>query len=116
MREWFRSRKAPERVIASEGEIPIGGFKIFSYPRNDTPCILIRPAEQSYLAFSRICTHNSCPVAYNSVRGEFDCPCHGGIFSASDGSVLAGPPRRPLPRIRLQRRGGQIVATGVAET
>lgn len=114
VREWFHSRPSPARRIAGASEIPVGGFKIFSYPRGDTPCILIRPAEDSYLAFSRICTHNSCPVSYNAARGEFDCPCHGGIFSAATGSVLAGPPPRPLPRILLERRGDEIFATGMA--
>ena len=34
-------------------------------------------------------------------------------FSARDGRPLAGPPTRPLPRIVLEQRGGDLVATGV---
>jgi Rieske Fe-S protein len=41
------------------------------------------------------------------------CPCHHGYFSAKDGSVLQGPPPRPLPRILLERHGQELVAIGV---
>jgi anaerobic selenocysteine-containing dehydrogenase len=30
-----------------------------------------------------------------------------------DGRVLQGPPQRPLPRIRLARRGDDLIATGI---
>ncbi len=101
------------RIVAQAGEIPVGGSKIFTYPTNAEPCILLRPAPDSYIAYSRLCTHASCPVFYNSVAHRFDCPCHGGSFSIADGSVLQGPPPRPLPKIVLERRGSDIVAVGM---
>jgi Rieske Fe-S protein len=116
LREWFRSRSNPARVIAHTDEIPVGGSLIFQYPADGDPCFLIRPAADSYLAFSRICTHNSCPVHYRADLNEFICPCHNGVYSASDGSVLGGPPPRPLPRIQLERRGADIIATGIVKT
>jgi Rieske Fe-S protein len=102
----------PAVVIARVDEIPVGGAKIFAYPANDRPCYLIRPAADTYLAFSRLCTHNQCPVTYVAEENQFDCPCHGGVFSASDGRVLDGPPPKPLPQVRLERRGAEIVANG----
>ena len=104
----------PDRAvaIAHADEIPVGGSKVFAYPENDKPCYLIRPAADTYLAFSRLCTHHMCPVFYSAADNQFDCPCHGGVFSATDGRVLAGPPPRALPQIRLERRGPDIVATG----
>jgi len=106
----------PARVVAQAGEIPVGGFKIFTYPTDVEPCILLRPADNSYVAFSRICTHASCPVHYRPEENRLDCPCHQGAFSAADGSVLFGPPPRPLPRIQLDRRGADIVGTGVIKS
>jgi Rieske Fe-S protein len=106
------SKNDPAVVIAHADEIPVGGSKVFAYPANDKPCYLIRPAADTYLAFSRLCTHNQCPVFYNAGDNQFDCPCHGGVFSATDGRVLDGPPPKPLPQIRLERRGSDIVATG----
>jgi nitrite reductase/ring-hydroxylating ferredoxin subunit len=109
------SKTFPVRVIAQAGDIPVGGWKIFTYPTDVAPCILLRPAGNIYLAYSRICTHSSCPVFYRPEQNRIDCPCHGGVFSATDGSVLAGPPPRPLPRIILEQRGNDLVATGVVK-
>ena len=103
-------------MIARTNEIPVGGSLVFQYPSQADPCILIHPAAGVYLAFSRLCTHNSCPIFYRSDLNEFICPCHNGAFSASDGSVLQGPPPKPLPRISLELRGSDIVATGLART
>jgi arsenite oxidase small subunit len=101
------------RVIAQTGDIPVGGFLLFQYPTDQNPCFLIRTGQFSYVAFSRICTHAGCPTDYNPENRDIECPCHGGIFSIKDGSVLAGPPPRPLPRIKIAVRGNQIFATGV---
>ncbi|MGA8143823.1 MAG: Rieske (2Fe-2S) protein [Candidatus Acidiferrales bacterium] len=110
-----RSKHFPARVIAQAGEIPVGGSKIFTYPTDVEPCILLRPSENAYLAYSRICTHTSCPVFYRPEENQIVCPCHGGVYSVADGSVLAGPPPRPLPRITLEQRGNDLVATGVVK-
>jgi Rieske Fe-S protein len=104
----------PPRVVAQAGEIPVGGSKIFTYPTDVEPCILLRPAAETYVAYSRLCTHASCPVFYHADGNRLDCPCHGGSFSVADGSVLAGPPPRPLPQILIERRGSDLVATGIA--
>ena len=114
LRWWYHSRTAPPTVIAQLGEIPVGGTKIFQYPTDVAPCILVRTGDSSYVAYSRICTHNSCPVFYRPDENGFECRCHGGLFSIVDGSVLQGPPPRPLPRILLEFRGNDILAVGVA--
>jgi Rieske Fe-S protein len=106
----------PPRVIAQLDEIPIGGSKIFTYPTDREPCVLLRTAQYRYVAFSRICTHASCPVFYTSGENRLNCPCHGGSFSTVDGSVLDGPPPRPLPRILIEQRGSDLVATGIAKS
>jgi nitrite reductase/ring-hydroxylating ferredoxin subunit len=116
LRRWYHSQSASPRVIAQTGEIPVNGFKIFQYPTDVDPCILVRTGENSYVAYSRICTHNSCPVFYRPDENGLECRCHNGLFSITDGSVLQGPPPRPLPRILLDFQGNDIVAVGVAKT
>jgi len=111
-----RSKTYPEIVVARDGDIPVGGSKIFTYPTDVQPCILLRPAGDNYVAFSRTCTHASCPVHYERAENRLICPCHGGFFSAADGSVLAGPPPSPLPRIILERHGQNLVATGIVKS
>jgi Rieske Fe-S protein len=115
---YWRERKIvyPVKVIGHAGEIPVGGSVVFAYPEDDRPCFLLRPAEDTYLAFSRLCTHHTCPVFYRPEQNVFTCPCHGGVFSATTGKVLDGPPPKPLPEVILERRGDEIVASGFVQT
>jgi arsenite oxidase small subunit len=115
---WARSRasRVPQffaRTIARAGEIPVGAVKTFSYPGPDDPCLLIRRSADQYVAFEQKCTHLSCAVVYSAERDRLECPCHQGYFSAETGAVLQGPPPRPLARIRLERRGDDLLAVAV---
>lgn len=111
IRSWMhREPSYPERVVARAGEIPVGGVKLFQYPRPGDQCILVRTGAESYVAYSQKCTHLSCAVYYSQPHNRLECPCHEGYFSIQDGSVLQGPPNRPLPRVVLERRGGDLVA------
>lgn len=113
-RSWFSQTAAyPESSICSTGELPVGGVRLFRYPTANDPCILIRPEADLFVAYSQKCTHLSCAVFYSRQHNRLECPCHEGYFSVRDGSVLQGPPPRPLPRIRLEQRGETIVAVGV---
>jgi nitrite reductase/ring-hydroxylating ferredoxin subunit len=111
-----RPKTYPARVVAQAADIPVGGSKIFTYPTDIEPCILLRPASDTFVAFSRTCTHASCNVFYHPEDNVLACPCHQGAFSAANGSVIAGPPPRPLPRVLLERRGQDLVATGLVKT
>jgi Rieske Fe-S protein len=116
IRSWFRSAPAfPAQVIAQTGEIPVRGVKLFGYPAPEDRCILIRTGEQTYAAYSQKCTHLSCAVFYSAVENRIVCPCHNGIFSVADGSVIQGPPTRPLPRVLVEQRGSDLVAVRIEE-
>lgn len=106
----------PVRAIARTGEIPVGGVKLFDYPGPRDQCILVRTADDSYVAYSQKCTHLSCSVFYSSANRRLECPCHQGYFSIEDGSVLQGPPTRPLPKVILERRGPELVAIRMQES
>jgi len=108
-----RKASFPRVVVTTLGEIPVGGVKIFNYPTADDPCILIRTAADTHVAFSQKCTHLSCAVYFEKEQNRLECPCHQGFFSITDGSVLQGPPQRPLPRVVLQKEGSQLVAIGM---
>jgi len=100
----------PRVAVATLEEIPVGGVKVFNYPSAEDPCILVRTTADSYVAYSQKCTHLSCAVYYEKEQNRLECPCHQGFFSIADGSVLQGPPRRPLPRVELQKDGDRLVA------
>jgi Rieske Fe-S protein len=116
-RSWWRRPPAyPAVGIARIGEVAVGGVKLFTYPTANDPCILVRTAPDTYVAYSQVCTHLSCAVYFSAQTTRLECPCHKGSFSIADGSVIAGPPPRPLPRVVLERRGTNLVATGMEGT
>jgi nitrite reductase/ring-hydroxylating ferredoxin subunit len=114
-KSWLRSRELPPgaKRIASTGDLAVGASLVFDYPAPHDSCILVRLAEAEYVAFGQKCTHLSCAVIPRPDQGVFHCPCHEGLFELRTGRVLAGPPPRPLPRIRLQIDDGEIFATGI---
>ena len=117
--ENFRRRRRgepPMQQIAKLDEVPVGGTVAFAYPEADDSCLLVRTSEQKLIAFSQKCTHLSCAVVPRISAGRFDCPCHEGAFDLQTGNPVAGPPRRPLPRIKLETRSGAVYATGVELT
>ena len=69
--------------------------------------------EETFVAYEQQCTHLTCPVIPEVEKGELHCPCHDGIFDLLTGRPLAGPPQRPLARVTLTVRNGQIFATGM---
>ena len=99
--------------IAGIDEVAPGGSLLFRYPTDDDPCLLVRSASGRFDAFSQVCTHLSCAIGHRPDEQAFAWRCHKGSFSASDGRPLAGPPTRRLPRIVIEQRGTDLVATGI---
>jgi nitrite reductase/ring-hydroxylating ferredoxin subunit len=112
---WYRrlNGRLPVLRVAGIGDLPVGGSVVFTYPVEHEPCLLVRVTEHEFVAFSQKCTHLSCAVIPRPERGSFHCPCHEGWFDLRTGVPTAGPPRRPLTRIVLERRGDDIYAVGV---
>lgn len=120
-RRWLKQRSAQNAAgmeIAGVGELPVGGYKLFRYPQPESgePCILLRLDETRYAAYSQSCTHLACPVYFSAAQKQLVCPCHHGFFSADDGRVLAGPPKRALQRYAWEIRGEKIWITGPEKT
>lgn len=109
-------RKFDRAAVAAASDVPVGGFLAFTYPRPTDPCILLQPEPGKFVAYSRRCTHLSCPVEYQPDHHRLYCPCHNGAFSLEDGHVLQGPPPRALPQILMEVENGHIFATGVKDS
>jgi len=62
---------------------------------------------QDYVVMSNVCTHLGCRVRWIPEKDGFFCPCHNGVFS-KDGTVVAGPPPRPLDRFESKVEDGVI--------
>lgn len=108
-------KRFPELEIARLADLPIGGSRQFDYPGKGHPRLLVRLGAEQFVAFDARCTHLSCPVIPQVERSRFHCPCHDGNFDLTTGRPLSGPPRRPLPQVRLELRGDRIFAIGVTE-
>jgi Rieske Fe-S protein len=115
---WFRRRRArpPIKAIAALTDIPVGGVLSFAYPEAHDPCLLMRTDDTTLRAYSQKCTHLGCAVTPEPDTKCLFCPCHKGYFALDSGRALAGPPRRPLPRIILETRDGVVHAVGVEVT
>jgi Rieske Fe-S protein len=110
-----REREAfPARKVATLSSLTPGTATVFHYPEAEgDPCLLVRDRDGQLLAYSQACTHLSCAVVPEIERGLLRCPCHEGFFDLRTGRNVAGPPPRPLPRIRLEVRGDDVFAVGV---
>lgn len=103
----------PAVEVATADEVPVGGVKLFRYPTDNDPAILLHLEQDKYAAYMQRCTHLTCPVHFSIKSGHLECPCHHGGFDAETGRVLYGPPPRPLPRIKLRMADGRIYAEGI---
>ena len=110
----------PRLQVANEKDISVNDSLLFEYPHKDRPAVLVHLPD-GFVAYDALCTHLGCQVHYDKVavagwesnpRQTF-CPCHGGVFDPKTGAVLAGPPPRPLPKIKLEiDQQGEIFANG----
>lgn len=69
--------------------------------------IIIRSTDTVYLALSKVCTHSSCTVTYNSTTKDIPCPCHGSKF-ATTGAVINGPAASPLKVYNVKVSGNTL--------
>ncbi|PYS46675.1 MAG: (2Fe-2S)-binding protein [Acidobacteria bacterium] len=99
-------------LIPNAAQMPVGSALNFRYPTEKDTAILVRVSETEYYAYGQKCTHLSCPVYFEREHGGFECPCHEGAFDVKTGTVLYGPPPRPLDRIEIElRANGEVWAT-----
>jgi Rieske Fe-S protein len=68
---------------------------------------LVKAATGEVTAFDPRCTHQRCAYAWSAADARFACVCHPGLF-AVDGSVISGPPSRPLDRFPAKVVGGAV--------
>lgn len=108
----LRRGSRDERYIGSSSALQESGSLLFRYPSDADPCIAVRTPEGKLVAYSQVCTHLSCAVVYDQQQNQLICPCHRGVFNVQEGTPVAGPPLRPLPKVKLEQRGEQLWAVG----
>ncbi|MGW3625147.1 Rieske (2Fe-2S) protein [Streptomyces sp. NPDC000880] len=89
------------KVLAKTADIPEGGGKVIG------DVVVTQPKAGEFKAFSSKCTHQGCAVK-DVANGVINCPCHGSLFNAADGSVKQGPATSPLPPASITVDGDTI--------
>lgn len=87
-----------------KADVPVGGGVVMQ----DANFVVTQPTAGTFKAFSKICTHQGCPVSQVS-NNKIICTCHGSSFSATDGSVLGGPARKSLAEAKVTVNGDSLV-------
>lgn len=77
------------------------------YTTTDRHIVYLVRDGQGVRAFSSVCTHLGCRVAWNPQEKLFKCPCHGGSYTLS-GTVVSGPPPRGLDEVPVRVEGDRI--------
>ena len=93
-------------AIAAESDVATGSAVTFKDAGN--PAVLVHLNNGDFVAYSAVCTHQGCTVAYKN--GQLACPCHGSVFDPAKGAeVVAGPAPKPLTEIPVKVKGGEVI-------
>jgi arsenite oxidase small subunit len=115
----------PVLPIATEKQIRSAAVSQFHYPDRESPCLLIKTGapvpggvgpDGDIVAFSAMCTHMGCIVAYDDQTRTLKCPCHFSVFDAEQaGQMVCGQATANLPQILLHfdERSRRVSAVGV---
>lgn len=88
-------------VLTTLSALPVGKAIGFTAPGMGA-AVLLRLANDSVVAYSRICTHAGCLVGYDPSSKILFCPCHGAEYDPSQGAQpIAGPTNTPLATIKV---------------
>ena len=99
------ARGAGGRAIAQTSGVAPGSAVKFE--ESGSPAVLVHLDSGDFVAYSAVCTHQQCTVAYQN--GQLACPCHGSIFDPANGAaVVSGPAQRPLPEVPVEVQGGEV--------
>jgi arsenite oxidase small subunit len=117
------AKALPVVTIAELAAIRVDTPILFNYPDASSPAVLVRLKSaapggvgpgNSIVAYSSLCTHKGCPVAFKADRGLLVCPCHWSTFDpAKSGEMVIGQGSEALPQIALRVQGTAVQAVGV---
>ena len=69
-------------AIAKESAVAPGSAVAFKNGGQDA--VLVHLESGDFVAYSAVCTHQACTVAYQN--GKLACPCHGSAFDPANGA------------------------------
>ncbi len=114
----------PEKSVGKGAALSVDKPVAFTFPDASSPCALVRTGapvpggvgpNRDIVAYSTMCTHMGCPVAYDPGQKVFRCPCHFSTFDAErDGQMVCGQATENLPRVILRYNASDDSLTAVS--
>ncbi len=95
-------------VAGKSTAIAVNSGVVFKF--GTKPGIVVRDPRGELHAFSAVCPHLGCTVQYRPDTSDIWCACHNAVFDV-EGAIVAGPPPRPLERLTVNVRGGDVVVS-----
>ncbi|PPF78626.1 hypothetical protein C5B96_14615 [Subtercola sp. Z020] len=92
--------------IAKLADVPVGQATSVTF--NGESLLVAQPTAGSVVAFSSVCPHQGCAVAF--AKTDFACPCHGSTFDLATGDVTHGPAVKGLSPVSVAVSGDAIVS------
>lgn len=98
--EMAASASAVTEVTLKDAEkLPAGSALMFKF--GPSPAMLIHHKDDTWVAFTAVCTHLGCTVQYEPEANRIHCACHGGVYDPRTGANVSGPPPHPLRRFKV---------------
>ena len=73
-------------------------------------CWVVPESNGTFTVYNGRCTHLGCAYSWRTEgdhKDKFFCPCHDGLYDR-EGTVLGGPPPRPLDRLAATVEGDEL--------
>ena len=98
------------QAIVKQSEVVANTAFPFTDAETGQRSVLVHLENGEFAAYSAICTHQACTVAYQPQTQKLACPCHGSVFDPADGArPTTGPAQMPLPEVAIRVEGGEVV-------
>jgi cytochrome b6-f complex iron-sulfur subunit len=98
-----------EVTLDKAQDLPVASALMFKF--GSSPAMLIHGADDSWVAFSAVCTHLGCTVKFEPALNRIHCSCHGGVYDPHTGKNVSGPPPKPLKAYKVNVGAANVVVS-----
>ncbi len=98
-----------EVTLDKAQDLPVASALMFKF--GSSPAMLIHNADDTWVAFSAVCTHLGCTVKFEPDKNRIHCSCHGGVYDPHTGKNVSGPPPKPLKPYKVNVGAANVVVS-----
>jgi nitrite reductase/ring-hydroxylating ferredoxin subunit len=98
----------PGEAVVVEGAQELQAGQMMLVRAGDRRIVVAR-SDDGFVAFDDHCTHRGGSLAGGTLAcGTVCCPWHGSQFTVKDGSVAAGPAKKPIATYEVKKTGKEV--------